>query len=148
MKKQLSTVEAQRIIEDLESYLSDIKNKWDQQAFKKTWFGINVQNFLCVMRFLLNSVDELVLFVEPIIPDGKDKKAAVMVIIGRIFDYIVIQSFPLWLRPFSPIIRKIVIDIMISDLVEFMVNKYKSGFWSQIQESSQNGQTNQENQTN
>ena len=77
----------------------------------------------------------MILFVEKIIPQGSDKKFAVVTIVDRLFDHIALTAFPIWLKPFAPIIKKIVIDIIVSSLIDFIVSKYRNGYWSVKQES-------------
>ena len=61
------------------------------------------------------------------IPRGADKKLAVMAVLSKIFDYIVVQAFPVWMTPFAAIIKEMIVGVVISQLVEFIVSKYKNG---------------------
>lgn len=72
----------------------------------------------------------MIQFVEPIIPKGEDKKAVVMLVAGQLYDYIVISIFPLWLRPMSSTIKKILISIVVGELIDFIVSKYHNGLWN------------------
>ena len=91
--------------------------------------------FECAV-FIINILDELILFVEEIIPQGSDKKIAVLTIVARLFDHIVLKAFPIWLKPFAPIIKKIIIEIIVNSLIDFIVSKYRNGYWSIKQEAS------------
>lgn len=134
MKKQLSTTEVQDVLLKLEIYLSDLKVRWDQENPQKSWFHIPSNYLLKSTIFMISVIDELVLFVEDIIPDGADKKIAVLTLINRLYDYIVVQAFPIWLKPFSNTIKNIIVGVLISNLIDFMVKKYNSGYWSVQQE--------------
>ena len=96
--------------------------------------------------FMMEVIDESILLAEKIIPTGTDKKAAVMTIASRLFDYIVIQAFPIWLQPFSGQIKSFVINILVSYLIDFIVAKYNAGFWNAKQEATTNGETSQTTQ--
>lgn len=136
MKKQLTTVEMQGVLDSLESYLVDLKSRWDQENTKRSWWRVTRTYLVRSTIFLIDSVDELVQFVEDIIPDGSDKKTAVLTLLSKMFDYIVVNAFPFWLRPAAPTIKAIVIDVVISHLIDFIVGKYNAGYWKK----EQNGQ--------
>ena len=118
------------IIYNLNKYLENIKNKWDEQnPVKSTWSSLNKTYLLNCTIFLISSLDDIIVYVQKVIPKGSDKKAAVMSIVSSVFDYIVVQAFPIWLKPFAPTIKQIIIGIVISQLIEFIVTKYKEGSW-------------------
>lgn len=143
MKRQLTTSEVQDVLQKLDLYLSDLKSRWDQQnPGNRSWFTVPRNYILKGTIFIVNVLDELITFVEPIIPNGGDKKAAVLAICDKLFDYIITQSFPFWLKPFSGAIKKIVVEILLSYLIDFIVDKYNSGYWS-IKQEAINGTTDQ-----
>jgi hypothetical protein len=124
------------VLSKLDSYLSLLKSKWDALCpQKKSWFSLKDSHILDSVVFIIEALDNLILFVQNNISEGSDKKAIVMMFTSKLFDYIVIESFPVCLKPFAPTIKKIVIDIIISELIEFMVQKYKEGSWT-VQKSS------------
>jgi hypothetical protein len=136
MKKHLSAIEEQDVILRLDLYLKDLQDRWDREAQKKySWIKINKNYIFECAVFIINILDELILFVEKIIPQGSDKKFAVITIVDRLFDHISLTAFPIWLKPFAPIIKKIVIDIIVSSLIDFIVSKYRNGYWSIKQEA-------------
>jgi hypothetical protein len=142
MKKQLTEIEQQNVINKLESYLKDLKIRWDQENQNvKNWIFLDQKTLFNFAQFILNVIDELIIFVEQNIPDGTDKKAAVLSVVGKLFDYIAIQAFPFWLKPFTSFIKQIVVNITISELIDYIVSKYNSGYWS-LQQEAANGQAN------
>ena len=85
--------------------------------------------------FLTCITDELIQYVETIIDKGPDKRAAVILTMGQLFDY-VMQSFaPLWLKPMLPAMKQIVVTIVIGNLIEFIVAKYRAGYWKMEQKN-------------
>jgi hypothetical protein len=143
MKRQLTASEVQDVLQRLDSYLSDLKSRWDKEnPGNRSWFTIPRNYILKGTAFIVNILDELITFVEPIIPNGSDKKAAVLAICSKLFDYIAVQSFPFWLKPFSKAIKEIAVGILLGHLIDFIVNKYNSGYWSMTQEAT-NGTTDQ-----
>lgn len=118
------------ILSELNSYLENLKKKWDEQnQSKSSWFSVNKTQLVNCTIFLISALDDLISYVQGVIPNGSDKKAAVMAVISGVFDYIVVQAFPPLLRPFASMIKQIVIGIIISQLIDFIVSKYKSGSW-------------------
>lgn len=137
MKKHLSAIEEQDVILKLELYLKDLQNRWDREGkIDYSWIKLNKNYIFECAVFIINILDELILFVEEIIPQGSDKKIAVLTIVARLFDHIVLKAFPIWLKPFSPIIKKIIIEIIVNSLIDFIVSKYRNGYWSIKQEAS------------
>lgn len=129
-KRKLTGDDIVNIIQELDRYLTDLKSRWDQQnPGNGSWWRVTKTYLLSATQFIIGVLDELVIFVEGIIPDGQDKKAAVMAIISKLFDYIVIQAFPVWLKPFSPMIKS-VIEIIVGTLIDYIVAKYNAGFWN------------------
>lgn len=129
IKRELTGEDIVNIIQELDRYLADLKARWDQQnPGNKSWWYVTKTYLLTATQFIISVLDELVIFVEGIIPDGQDKKAAVMAIISKLFDYIVTQAFPVWLKPFAPMIKGIV-EIILGTLIDYIVAKYNAGFW-------------------
>lgn len=132
MKKQLTTDEVQDVLGKLEAYIVDLKTRWDQEnPVSKSWWKVPRSHILNATKFIINCLDELINFVEPIIPNGADKKEAVIAVAANIFDYIVVNAFPVWLKPFSAMIKTIVVDVIINAMIDFIVAKYNAGFWKQ-----------------
>lgn len=128
--KNLTTDEIQQIIDLVQEYLVDMKRKWDSQAPEsRGWFGVQRDYLVKGSLFILLSVDEMIQFVEGIIPLGADKKETVMLVSDKLLEYIILGNLPMWMKPFSSAIRKIVVNIVISELIDFMVEKYRSGAW-------------------
>jgi len=115
----------------LQEYLNILVEKWnvEKEAVSKKWFSFNNLQLVKVSNFLLQSLDGLIKFVEPLIPSGTDKKLAVMVAAGQLFDFISKEAFPIILTPFVPMIRKVIIDVLISNAIDFFVSKYNEGAW-------------------
>jgi hypothetical protein len=135
-KRQLSTDEIQEILKNLEYYLNDLKTRWDNEGVtEKGWLFLTSTRLVKGTAFIINCLDELVQFVEEFIPNGKDKKAAVMSVLEKLFDYIIYEAFPIWLKPFSPAIKKIALEI-IGITIDFIVDKYNAGIWNMEQKEN------------
>ena len=132
MKKTIMTTEeVKSAVTQCEQFLFDLKKKWDEEKPKKSgWVSIPTDYLLSGTIFIIKSIDDMIQFVEPIIPKGEDKKAVVMLVAGQLYDYIVISIFPLRLRPMSSTIKKILISIVVGELIDFIVSKYRNGLWN------------------
>lgn len=131
MKRQLSSQEIDNVILSLQTYINEAKQRWDEQnASNKSWIKISQGYILSATKFLVNCLDELINFVETLIPAGKDKKAAVLAVIAKLFDHIAVQTFPLWLKPFSNTIKNIVVYIVVNEMIDYIVAKYNQGLWN------------------
>jgi hypothetical protein len=114
----------------LDFYLEDLKTKWDETAPpKKSWFTIHQTQIAECTKFLICALDDLILFVQENIPKGSDKKAVVLLVISKIFDYVATNSFPAWLIPLTPVVKQIIVGVIVSQLIEFIVSKYRDGSW-------------------
>jgi hypothetical protein len=130
---------SKEVLANLDSYLSLLKSKWDAlYPNKKSWFSVKDNRILDCTIFLISTLDNLILFVQDHVERGSDKKIIVMSVVSKVFDYIVTKSFPVWLQPFVPTIKQIVISIVISQLIEFIVKKYKDGSWKPVEAPQSN----------
>ena len=145
-KRELTNNEVQDVISKLESYLSDLKVRWNQEnPGRRSWFRLSNTYVYAASKFIINILDECILFIDDLIPGstGAEKKAAVLAMVMNLYKYISVQAFPIWLMPFSPMLEGIVL-IVINILIDFMVAKYNSGYWTATpQQEASNGKTNQ-----
>lgn len=122
----------EELLSKLEKYLDSLKKQWDVAHPKsKSWFTLSRNYILDCTIFLVSVLDDLIIFVQHHVEKGSDKKHIVMSMSSDVFDHIVLNAFPIWLKPFASIIKEIVVSIIISQLVEFIVKKYKDGAWKQ-----------------
>ena len=145
-KRELTDSEVQDVVSELQSWLGDLKTRWDQEnPGGHSWFYLSNKYIYAASKFLIDIIDECVLWVENLIPGstGQEKKTAVLALVINVYQYILAKTFPIWLKPFSPLIQGIVI-LIISHLIDFMVAKYNAGYWTATpQQEASNGTTNQ-----
>lgn len=100
-KRQLTTDEVQAVLQRLESYLNDLKTRWDAENITETgWLFIAQKRLVRGTAFIIHCIDELIQFVEDLIPEGKDKKAAVMSVLEKLYDYVIAPAFPIFFKAF------------------------------------------------
>lgn len=110
-----------------------LSNDWDEKikTISKKWWSVNKTRISLATIFLLNSLDELIIFANEVVKSsGADKKATVLDGIDKLYDYVALEAFPIWLRPFATVIKQYVIYTLISSFVDYIVEKYKDGSWN------------------
>lgn len=100
---------------------------------KASWINVAVKNNLSAWKFLIDSLDALINFVEVKfqIP-GSDKKQIVINAINDLYDYVIASNLPILLKPFSGIIKKYFINVILSILIDYFVSKYNDGSWTKL----------------
>lgn len=130
MQTNLTADQTQQILDRLRGFLEQTKRRWDEEnPGAGSWWHVSRTYIVKCTVFLISITDSLVQSVENLIPSGPEKKAAVLLVVANVFDYISVAAFPIWLRPFAPVIKEIIISIVISNLVDFIVRKYRDGIW-------------------
>lgn len=117
--------------EALAKFIEAMKAVWDENKedvpFWKFWKRISL---VPVVNFLLGCLDDLIVyFIQTQIP-GEDKKASVLNSIGSIYDHIIVSALPIYLKPFGPVIRSVIINVILSSAIDWIVKKYTDGFWN------------------
>jgi len=134
MAKSLTTDEIQEVLQRLQNFLEDSKAQWaNENPASKSWISLSKTNLVNVTVFLLHKTDDLIQYVETFISSGPDKKTAVLIVLAKLFDAISASAFPVWMKPFVPTIKQILISVILSNLIDFIVSKYRAGFWKMEQ---------------
>lgn len=95
-----------------------------------------------LLNFSTNGIDELIQFVEQFAISGSDKKTLVLNAASVIYDYVSLQAMPIFLKPFNVQIKNFVINVVISNVIDFLVSKYNIGGWINPPVSDSSGGTN------
>jgi hypothetical protein len=106
----------------VEKYLSDFEEK-------------NTNNIHDCISFILNCVDDSITQAQNLPIDGASKKAVVISIIYAIYNAVISKNLPVYLKPFDSIIKIIVIQFLISNIIDFLVHKYNEGTWNRKESS-------------
>lgn len=109
----------------LNAFIATLKEKWLE--YKQSL--INRVNLVDVTKFLIMSLDGLIVLVDGLIEKGADKKATVLIAVANLFDYVSKEAVPMWLKPFMSGIKQFVVYTVVSILVDWIVAKYNSGDW-------------------
>jgi hypothetical protein len=123
-------------IPELEVKLVTLTEQWDKELEKdnaskwyKPWTWFRKANLTRVTNFLLFSLDEFIQLVDNVIELGPDKKATVLFAISRLYDYIIKEAMPIWLKPFAGKVKDYIVFTLISSAIDWIVDKYRKGEW-------------------
>lgn len=117
--------------EGIENFIVVMSANWDEQKEASPWWKIWKKiSFSKITGFLLKALDDLIAYVDEFVDvSGPDKKATVLNAIGRLYDYIVIEAMPVWMKPFSKSIKNYIINDLVSTAIDWIVDKYRHGDW-------------------
>ncbi len=118
-------------VKDPEIIITALKAEWDNANTKRSWFKIDFSKIARLANFTIFAIDQTVQFLEPLLVPGESKKKIALAILLKVFDYAVAGVIPIWLKPFVYIIKKVVVAIICSSIIDHFVCKYKEGIWSQ-----------------
>jgi hypothetical protein len=122
-----------KIDEAVETFVKVMSAEWDDARELIPWWKLwKRMSMVRVTDFLLKSLDELIAYVDQIVDmHGADKKATVLRAVEMIYDYIIKEAMPIWLKPFAGRIKKIIILDVLSPAIDWVVDKYRNGAWRQ-----------------
>lgn len=105
-------------------------DKWSRLKKAKTGLfsgGINLGD---AVRFFLAVIDESIIQAEGKSSyTGAEKKALVLSVLSKIYDTVIGANLPYWAYPFAGLIKSIVIDVIVSNAIDYFVGKYNEGSW-------------------
>jgi hypothetical protein len=118
-----------QVVGSVERMLVELKRFWDEQKSSRSFWkgGVSISK---VTSFLMYALDGLVNAVNEAVITGPDKKATVLDALERLYEYTVREALPFWLRPVASPIKSYVINVLVSNAIDWMVLKYKEGSWS------------------
>ena len=122
-------------IKEIENLVNALAVTWDEKkesTEKKSWWMFwksSKLGLVAVTNFLLVALDNLVNHIDDKLENGPDKKATVLASIDRLYDYVIKEAMPLWLKPLSPSIKNLIINVVLSSAIDFVVDKYRNGNW-------------------
>lgn len=126
-----------KFLPEIEKMVNSLATDWKDKVLAETgelkwWqFWRSGASLHTAAVYVIGSVDKLVDCVEGVISGGSNKKATVMYAVGLLYDYVVKECMPIYLKPFAGKLKKFVIDVIVSNAVDWMVSKYRAGAWNQ-----------------
>lgn len=121
-------------IPEIESKIQKYIELWDASKTKSFWKP--KINFSKITNFLLFVIDDFISTLTNISIPGPDKKATVLAAVVIIYDYVIKEAMPIWLKPFAPAIKNYIIYILISNSIDWIVSKYQDKSWKPVETSA------------
>jgi hypothetical protein len=126
-------------VKPIDVKIVELANEWDAiqaEKEKPRWweFWKKQVTLTEVTTFLLGSIDDFINMVQGLIDEGPDKKATVLKYIDKLYEYVVREAMPIWLKPFSAQIKQYIIYSIISPAIDWIVKKYQDGQWGKFED--------------
>ena len=121
-----------QVVEDsaIDNYIKELMKEWDESKetvpWYKLWYNISMSR---VTNFIMDALDDLVCYIDGVVGQGADKKATVLAAVEKIYDHVIKEALPFPLKPFAGYVKDYVINHIISNAIDWMVDKYRAGAW-------------------
>lgn len=127
VKEHADPVGQPRTIEAVEAMLQNYMLLWDQsKTVRSAWRRPDTSR---VTNFIMRALDDFIVVVDNSGILGADKKATVLIATARLYDYIMREGLPIWLLPFSGVVKQYIIYVLVSNAIDWIVSKYQAGKW-------------------
>lgn len=125
--------------EILQAQVTEVISIWEEDHPYSSWWKRITFGWSEVVDFLTKVVDYFVRTIDKLMENGPDKKATVLAALEEVYDYIVPNIMPIWLKPFSGRIKSFIFGVIISLTIDFVVGKYRSNEWNDEEKVGFNG---------
>ena len=106
--------------------LSQLKNDWEINKEAKTAI-LGSSKFSFAVSFFMKALDSFMILANKFQVAGLFKKQVVMEVITDLYDYVVVPLIPAYIKiPFGGAIRTFVINVLVSQFIDFLVVKVRS----------------------
>lgn len=112
---------------NVELFLSKSLEELKQLKNAKTGFFSSTLDIKSAISFFIQKIDEAIKFAQANLTVGEEKKAFVMAVISRLYDETVSPFLPTYLYLFSGAIKDIIVNKLISLIVDYIVKILKDG---------------------
>jgi len=145
IKQEPNPVGTIYIVSSIERRIEELKVEWNSLVTRAkenfswrfwTW-GQKIDHSVAV-DFLMKSLDDFIRHVDNVLDNGPDKKATVMYAVEKLYDYIVREALPIWMKPFTKQIKKYMLNKVVSPAIDWVVDKYRNGQWRDNLQGSNN----------
>jgi len=126
MKDEANPVGQVIQIQAVDHYVEELIKEWDESKEAVPWYKVWYRiSFTRVTNFLMDAIDDLICYIDGVVDRGADKKATVLAAIEKLYDYVIKEAMPIWLKPFAGSVKGYIIHHLISNAIDWMVDKYR-----------------------
>jgi hypothetical protein len=118
-----------QVVPEFEEKIIELSNQWDEKIKNSNSWIKNRVSITTITLFLIGALDELIVTINEFLESGPDKKATVLNGLDRLYEYVLREGIPIWLRPFASVVKNYVIYSLASSAIDYFVAKYKNGVW-------------------
>jgi hypothetical protein len=116
------------------TYIQEVIAEWNaiqttSVSWWKIWKRVSIESLQVASKFLLQALDDLIVIVDKELDSGPDKKATVLSAVSNIYDFVVAEALPVWLKPFAGSVKNYIVYSLVSSAIDFIVTKYRTGSW-------------------
>lgn len=136
VKEEPNPVGEVYIVDTIEEQIEALKGQWDEltadvqsTSWWKVWNWGQKIKLTKVTDFLIKALDDLIHEIDGVLDNGADKKATVLDAISRLYDYVIREALPIWLKPFAGRVKDYIINELVSTAIDWIVDKYRNGSW-------------------
>lgn len=130
IKDNANPVGTAYVDDNIDNFVKVMSAEWDSTKETIPWYAFwRKVSLTRVTNFMLSVLDELIAYVDDLLDAGPDKKATVMEAMERLYDYVIAEALPIWLKPFAGAIKKYILNDVISPAIDWIVEKYRNGDW-------------------
>lgn len=105
----------------VELYTKTLLDKFDNLKKAKTGLFTTTLDLQTSINFFISSLDEAIKYAQANLVVGTEKKEFVLGVIGRLYDTVISPKLPYVLYPWSSTIKDIVVNKLISALIDYIV---------------------------
>ena len=123
-----------QVVDGINDIVNAFAAQWDEEKAteKIPWWKFwsrSKRSVVAATNFLLRALDNLVNYIDNILDNGPDKKATVLNALEKLYDYVIREAMPIWLRPISGVVKNLILNVIVSSAIDFVVDKYRNGNW-------------------
>lgn len=91
----------------IQNLIDKFAQEWQETVqVSKGWLFSYKGSLSDVTKFLIKCLDELINTIDGLVDNGADKKLTVLAATAAVYDFIIKEAMPFWMKPFAEPIKK------------------------------------------
>lgn len=105
--------------------VKQLKFEWSLKEKAKNDNNLNSESISNVAPFLCLAIDKLIKLANEFNVSGVIKRGIVLEAVSELYDSLVNPLIPFYLKPFSGKIKRLIVNVVIGSLIDFLVDNAK-----------------------